>query len=268
MKKFTLAIVAFAAMILASCGGKTQQAEAEVDTTKTFEQAQIEAAIKMHLDSLANDIDTKEFAALNEAIKNGKITLSEEQKMVKPEYLIPASTGNELTTAAQKYAAIAIFDMDKAVAGLYDMDTEAYDAMIAQLTADINDPAIKKADETEGTIAEKHKVLYEEMDKEGRINFYWVATGAATVENLFIMSQNVDKFLNDYTDEQVSNITFRLICILDALDRLSVYDPQLPGLCEALEPLKAINATTVADLKKQLEETKADLSAARLALLK
>ena len=42
MKKFTLAIVAFAAMVLASCGGsKPQQEVADQDTTQTFEQAQL-----------------------------------------------------------------------------------------------------------------------------------------------------------------------------------------------------------------------------------
>ena len=52
MKKFTFAIVAMMAMMFASCGNKAQQPAADdVDSTKTFEQEQIEASIKMHLDS-------------------------------------------------------------------------------------------------------------------------------------------------------------------------------------------------------------------------
>ena len=77
MKKFTLAIVAFAAMVLASCGGsKPQQEVADQDTTKTFEQAQLEASVKMHLDSLSTQINEKQFAAIEENIKAGKIKLS------------------------------------------------------------------------------------------------------------------------------------------------------------------------------------------------
>ena len=83
MKKFTLAIVAFAAMVLASCGGsKPQQEVADQDTTKTFEQAQLEASVKMHLDSLSTQINEKQFAAIEENIKAGKIKLSADEKKV------------------------------------------------------------------------------------------------------------------------------------------------------------------------------------------
>lgn len=268
MKKITIAIVAFAAMVLASCGGaKTQQETEGVDTTKSFEQEQIEAAIKMHIDSLATQIDEKDFATISQSAKDGKITLTADEKKVKPEYLLPASVAEDMATAAQKYSALAMLEIDNAIAGIYDMDQAEYDKAIAKLTADVNDPAIKKMEETEGDYKTKHQVLYTEMEKEGRINFYWISTSAATIENLFIMSQNVDKFLTGYTDEQVANITFRLFCIIDALDRLAEYDPQVPGLAEALEPLKDINAITVDEFKKQLTDAKDKIEASRKAFL-
>lgn len=268
MKKFTIAIVAFAAMVLASCGGQKTQQEAEgVDTTKSFEQEQIEAAIKMHIDSLATQIDEKDFATINDAAKAGKITLTEEEKKVDPAYLINPQEAENATTAGQKYSVLAMLEVDKAIAGLYGKDEAPYEEAIAKLTADVNDPAIKKMEETDGDFKTKHQVLYNEMDQEGRINFYWISTSAATVENLYIMSQNIDKFLNGYTDDQVANITFRLFCIIDALDRLSAYDPQIPGIAEALDPLKDLNATTVEEFKKQLADAKEKLEVSRKAFL-
>ena len=51
MKKLSVFAVAFAAMVLASCGGgnKNNQANEEADSVKSFEQAQVEAGIKMHI---------------------------------------------------------------------------------------------------------------------------------------------------------------------------------------------------------------------------
>ncbi|MCQ2220776.1 MAG: hypothetical protein MJZ12_05250 [Prevotella sp.] len=268
MKKFTFAIVAMAAMMFASCGNKAQQPAADdVDTTKTFEQEQIEASIKMHLDSIAAAMNEKDLSGIAAIAKEGKLTLSADEKKVQPVYLLSANIADELTTIGQKYAAIAMLAIDKEVAKVYDMNIEDYDATIAKLASDINDPAIKKLHDAEIN-KEALAQLSKDMDEEGRINFFWIASSAATVENLYIMSQNVEKFLASYTDEQVSNITFRLFCLLDAMDRLSVYDPQIVGIAEGLEPLKNLNATTVEEFKKELTDSKEMIEASRAAFLK
>lgn len=268
MKKFAFAIMAMAAIMFASCGGNKQQQEAEdVDTTKTFEQEQIEAAIKMHLDSITAAMNEKELAGIAAIAREGKITLSADEKKVQPIYLLSPSVADDLTTIAQKYAATAMLSVDKEIAKLYDMNVDDYTATVAKLASDINDPAIKKlhdADISKEALAQ----LSKDMDEEGRINFFWITTSAAMVENLHIMAQNVEKFIEGYSDEQVANITFRLFCILDAMDRLSVYDPQIVGIAEGLEPLKNINATTVDELKKQLTESKEMIEASRAAFLK
>ena len=79
---------------------------------------------------------------------------------------------------------------------------------------------------------------------------------------------NAEKFLEGYDDEDVANITFRIVLILDAIDRLSVYDAEIQGLADAIQPLKKINATTVDELKKELAEIKDELAEARANILK
>lgn len=268
MKKFTFAIVAFAAMLLASCGGKTQQATEGADTTKTFEQEQIEASIKMHIDSLATAMNEKELTGIAAIARDGKLDLSADEKKVQPIYLLGANIIEDLTTYSQKYAAIAMLAIDKEIAKVYEMNTDDYQASITKLASEINDPAIKALHEGEIS-KEAFQKLAKDMDEEGRINFFWIATSAGTVENIYIMSQNVEKFLASYTDEQVANITFRLFCIMDAMDRLSVYDPQIVGIAEGLQPLQSItNATTVEDFKKVLTDSKEKIEASRAAFLK
>ena len=78
---------------------------------------------------------------------------------------------------------------------------------------------------------------------------------------------NAEKFLEGYDDEDVANITFRIVLILDAIDRLSVYDAEIQGLADAIQ-LKKINATTVDELKKELAEIKDELAEARANILK
>jgi hypothetical protein len=64
------------------------------------------------------------------------------------------------------------------------------------------------------------------------------------------------------------NITFRIFCIIDAIEQLSVYDPQIVGIAEALNPLKNLNAITLADFKKELAASKEQIEASRAAFLK
>lgn len=257
-----------AAMVFASCGNKTQATAETEDTTKTFEQEQIEASIKLHIDSLSAQMNEKELTGIAAIAKEGKLTLSADEKKVQPTYLLGASITSDLTTIAQKYSALAMLTIDKEIAKAYDINVEDYDASIAKLVSEINDPAIKNLHDGElskETLANLSKT----MDEEGRINFFWIASSAATVENIYIMTQNVEKFLASYTDEQVANITFRVFCIIDAMDALSQYDQQIVGISEGLQPLKNLtNVTTVADFKKALTDSKDKIEASRAAFLK
>lgn len=269
MKKFTISIVALAAMVITSCGGgKSQQEASDVDSTKSFEQEQVEAAIKMHIDSLVANMNDKDVVSISDRFENGQVKLTAEDKKVKPDYLLAATTADEATTIAQKYTALSMLMIDQKVAAAYDMDTADYNAAISKLITEINDPALNKAQELDGDLKAKSDLLYKEMSDEGRINFYWIGSAAFMVEDLYILSQNAEKFLEGYTDDQVAAITFRIVCILDAIDRLSVYDPQIPGIADALTPLKDINAITVEDFKKELVASKEKLAASRQDMLK
>lgn len=270
MKKLTLCFVALAAMVIASCGGKANKGgEADSDSVqKPFEQQQIEASIKMHLDSIAAQLSSKQIEGIDQSIKAGTIKLTADEKKVKPDYLFNPDDAANLASAYQKYSALAIMSIDKAVAGMYDMDVKPYDEAMGKLVADLNDPAIKTLQESKASAQENIKKLSTEMEKEGRINFFWTGSCAATVENLYIMSQNADKFVGDFSDEQIANITFRLQLIIDAIDNLSQYDPQIAGVAEAIDNLSDLNATSKAEFLKQLQSSKEKIAAAREGLLK
>ena len=106
------------------------------------------------------------------------------------------------------------------------------------------------------------------MNENGRINYFWQLAAASLVEQLYIANQNSEKFLSVFDDESASNVTFRIVLILDALNRLSEYDPEIKPVADALAPLDVLNAMTVDEMKAQLEQAKDKIEAARAALIK
>lgn len=266
MKKLSILAIAFAAIAFAACGGKKNaQAEAAADSLKSFEQQQIEASIKMHFDSIAAEIGKlKQLPFVQEG--NGGIALTKEEKQVKPDYLLAASVADNATTLAEKYRILSALNVDQKIAALYEMPTEDYDKAIAKLAADINDPSFKAIDDA-NTLFETSTALYDAMNENGRINYFWQMASAALVEQLYLTNQNADKFLSAFDDDAAANVSFRIVLILDAVNRLSEYDSDIKPIAEAIAPLDVLNATTVAEFKTQLNEAKDKINAARKALI-
>ena len=267
MKKLSILAIAFAAVVFAACGGKkSEQAAENADSLKSFEQQQIEASIKMHFDSIAAEIGKlKQLPFLSEGDDGLKLT--KEEKQVKPDYLLSPAVADEATTLAEKYRILSALNVDKKIAALYEMPTEDYDKAITKLVADINDPSFK-AIEDAGSIFETTSALYDEMEKNGRINYFWQLAAAALVEQLYVANQNADKFLSAFNDEAAADVTFRIVLILDAVNRLAQYDPDIEPVAQAIAPLDALNATTVAEMKEQMAKMKDQINAARKALVK
>jgi hypothetical protein len=265
MKKLSILAVAFAAMTFAACGGnKNAQTAEQTDSVKSFEQEQIEAAIKMHFDSLASEIG--KLKQLPVVSKDGQISLSTEEKQVKPDYLLDLAVAENAMTLSEKYRVLSAIEVDKEIAKLYEMPVDEYDKAIAKLAAEINDPSFKAIDDA-ANIYEASTTLYDAMNENGRINYFWQIVATSLVEQLYITSQNSDKFIGSFTDEAAANVTFRIILIQDALNRLTEYDPEVSPVAQAIEPLSVLNATTVDELKSQLADAKEKIAASRNALV-
>lgn len=268
MKKLSLVAVAFAAMIFASCAGGQggQKSEAEqTDSVKSFEQEQLEASIKIQFDSLASELGKLKPLPIMQSGENG-IQLTDQEKQVKPDYLLDVAAADKALTLSEKYRVLSALEVDKEVAKLYDMDTAELDKAIAKLVADINDPSFKAIEGTSG-IHETAQELYSAMSQNGRINYFWQVVASSLVEQLYITSQNTDKFLTSFTDDAAANVTFRIILLQDALNRLTEYDSEISPVVEAIAPLTVLNATTVSELKAQMADAKDKIVASRNALV-
>lgn len=263
MKKLSFLAAAAAALVLASCGGKKTEANQDTQDTVSFEQSQIEQKIMLELDSVANIWNT--LAPVEGVFANGKIQLSEEEQKAKPDYLYDVKNINELSLLSQKYRALGILAVDAKVAELYKMDVDAYSAAMTKIATDINDPAVKYDKDYS---AEDMKAFYEAEKSNGRLNFFWECSAAAIIENLYVLSQNVEKFLPAFDDKSASDFTYHIALLKLSLDDLAAYDANIKELVDILAPLNELNAINVEQLKEQVAKMKPQIETARAQMLK
>ena len=165
-----------------------------------------------------------------------------------------------------------MFTADKNIANMYGMSITDYNESIFKLLTDINDPALKDFYTLPSIDIESDREAFEifvdEEYEAGRANFFWDGTAAGLVEQLFILTRDVDKFMPMFTDQVAADVTYNFVCVHEGLIQMIKLYPEMEGLNTALEPLYVINAISVAQLREQLLQLKGDIEAARAYLLK
>lgn len=266
MRKVFFAAIAIVAAGLASCGGnKTEQSSALEDSVVEFVQSELKAEMILELDSLLDEVSQCKAPAFVKSGDSG-ISLTDEEKKVKPDYLLDPKSATNATLLSEKYRALTALRIDRNVASLYGMDVAGYDEAISTLLADINDPALKAS--MENTDEADIKTLYAAEKEAGRINFVWQCLATSTVESLFITAQNVDKFTSTLDDEAAANITKRLAHVSVSANALVDFDSDFKPVAESINLLKDVNATNAADFRVQLKDQKEAIENARNMLVK
>lgn len=272
MKKITIILLAAAIVALPSCKNRknANNQEAKDYTEATAEEIN-EEELKANMAALIESAKKIKPVPFVKATQDGTLVLSEKEKMVKPDYLLDPAKANNLATLYQKYRAVGMFTADKNIANMYGMSITDYNESIFKLLTDINDPALKDFYTLPSIDIESDREAFEifvdEEYEAGRANFFWDGTAAGLVEQLFILTRDVDKFMPMFTDELASDITFNFICVHDGLTKMVEAYPEMESLNEVLTPLYVINAITVEQLRTQLLEVKADIENARAFLL-
>lgn len=267
MKRFTT-ILAIASICLfaVSCGQGKNAKKVETEAKSEAELNQ-EELIRIHLDTLSNDLANLQAMGVIANVKDGKIVLTEQEKKLKPDYLLDPAFADNLQTLSQKYRAISMLAADKEIAKLYDMSTTAYDKALVKLYADVNDPGLKTVVDSPDFFGSL-KEYYAACKENGRIELFWDACASAIMEELFIASQNTDMFLAGFNDEQASNISYHITLLSIAVEDLAAINPEYESLNESMQPLVVINAISLDQLKEQLAQMKAEISSTRMVLSK
>ena len=269
MKKISLVIAFAAAIVLAGCNGSKQTKNgSETDSTDVFVEQLIKAGMNMHLDSLTELWLRLKPSSFYSTTQDGKIILSQDEKKVKPEYLFnPEELASKLETMSYKYRALAVYAVDKEVAKLYDMK-DVYTPAIKKLAAELNDPSLKFIDENSEKMeyTELNSQAYKIAEENGRANRYWEVAASSIIEQIYLIANNQDKFLANFTDKDAEDMTYRTILLCESFQDLAEYHPDLANLNNVILPLEKLDALTVDKLREQLTELKADIEKSRAQL--
>lgn len=272
MKHLTFLLAAISIVLFSACGnnqGKKKEAK-DTKAVSTAEQY-LTADLKIKMDSLVASMSQLGVIPMVADAQNGKIVLTAKEKMVKPNYLLPLSKATDAVTLTQKYRAIMMYRIDMAVAELYDMPTSEYEEVLGKLIVGVDNPAFTsdfRASLKDGNMSEQISKFYDAELEKGTVNFFWEGAVAGIVEQIFIMTKNIDKFIVCFDDESASEVTYRFILVHDAIESLIQYHPEMAALNEVLQPLYVINAINVQQLRDQLMELKGEIEVVRDFMLK
>ena len=271
MKKLAVIVLACAIIALPSCKNQGKKKVAKTETaTETVSQAAQYATeeLKVNFETLLESVKKMNKAPF---LKSGNnVELTDKEKMVKPEYLVDPAVANGLVTLTQKYRVAAVLAADEIIAEMYDMSVDSYEAAIKKLIVDINDPAFKSYAESYGKAEDESALLSKLMNDEydaGRANYFWELCAAYLVEELYICTQNIEKFMPMFDDETASEVTYNFVCVHEGIKQLVEFYPEMKSLNEILDPLYVINAINVEQLRAQLIELKGEIEVIRAMLL-
>ncbi len=273
MKRITTLLLAAVIIAMPSCKNNNKANQQQDDDYSQATSQELTAeALEVDMANLIESAKKIKAVPFIKSQKDGKLVLSDKEKMVKPDYLTAPEAAAELVTLNQKYRAIGILTSDKSIAELYDMPVTGYSENILKLLTDINDPALTEFYTLPSLDIESNKeafsIFVDDEAKAGRLNYFWEGVSAGLVEQVFILTRDIDKFMPMFNDDLASDISFNFVCVHDGLTKTVDATPEMAGLNEILEPLYVINAVTVDQLKAQLTELKDTIAAAREKLLK
>ena len=267
MKKYTFLSVL---LCLCACTGNKTNNNATLTEAETIE---LQETVVNHLDSLAGILcDSTQLASIHSILDANAMKLTDEQKMVKPDYLLENKDFESLVTLSEKYRAHAMAMVDSRVTKLYGMDNSSdYVAYIERLQADIADNAfneMKAKGHNDFFVPETYVQLYNEMKNAERLQYFYESTSAMVVETMYILSKNDDALVSQLTDEQTQALVRHLSVVSEATDLLSQSNPYLNKSAKQLSKLTGINASTTSELKEQLAKSKNEIGALRILMLK
>jgi len=271
MKKITLVMAVAAALMMTACNNKQKAAEANTETTETFEEQQIKAGMNVQLDSLTNLFLGLQQRGLFGVDKEGNIQLSADEKKVTPDYLFtPEKLADKLETLSAKYRALIVYYTDKQIGDLYEMQ-DVWTPELKKLSSEINDPALEmiladKEKYNKDNFEEINRKAYQMEEESGRANHFWEACATAIVEQTYLLSVNQEKLLSQLTDKDAEDLTYRIVLLNDSFEQLSEYNPQLMQLLTVLQPLAKLNAISIDQLREQLNESKDEIANSRALL--
>ncbi len=273
MKRIAIALLLISALIVSACGNSSsKKKDAQTKSETSLQEQYLTEDLIIKIDSLVSGFQQLGVMPHMKAIQEGTLVLTDREKRVKPTFLMPLAKVNDLVTLSQKNRALAVYSVDKAIAQLYGLPVEEYDQVIAQLLVDTDNVALMEGAEVNVEINALDINTWvvtmgeEQMEKE-QIHMFFETMAAGILEALYFTSLDIPRYITYFNDQTAADVSYRFLLVVDGIESLIPYHPELESIRGILEPLKVINAINVKQLEEQLNTLATDIETARNKLL-
>jgi len=212
-----IALVAICFAMMVSC--KSKQSEPTPEEIEAQKLALTDSVLA-YIDEIAD----KYIAISDTADLLSLFTLSESEKMVKPDYLLDPSEVNNFITKRQKVYALGFYSMDYYLLKIYDMPTDATKEAIVKLVAELDFPFEQGFLSKYKSSSEMLKDEYRIFKERGETECFWHLMNAASFEIDYFISQNPDLFYKYISDEANVAENIQWDYLFDVIKQLAQYD--------------------------------------------
>jgi len=273
MKKslILIAVAMVAALTVVSCKNnrKAQSQQPTQEEIQEMKQALADSVLAK-IDEYAERL----FVASDGTMQFHKLELTEEEKIVKPDYLLDPSFASTLVTKSQKVNALAIYLTEYEIRRSYDMPLDEIKEVIAKLAVELNFSFDFKSIKKDTPVSELIKEQYNNLKERGDLAYFWQFQFATLTESSYILA-NTDVIFNKMSANEERALDECWQVLHKSIEELAQYDEEMSmvndcwkkTVIEQSEEDKAVKFANLESVKQTLTDNKDILIARRNALL-
>jgi len=199
-----------------------------------------------------------------EATSNGisfcSIELTENEKAIKPDYLLDPAIANQLVTKTQKVNAFAIYAIESVIRDIYNMPVDDVKEVMSKLAADINHPINFETIYDNGiSPSEKVRQLYKNCKESGDLAYFWQFENAIMREVDYLLAKDTDLYFSHIPEDAMHSYAIKgWTYFFDAIKTLAPYDEEIAMVLNTVDPwaVSVDNEEITAKYYSTLEQTK------------
>jgi len=163
------------------------------------------------------------------------IELTDEDKQVKPDYLLDPNEAAKFVTKNQKVNSLAIYVMEYCVRLLYDMPTDEVKKVIAKLAIDLNHPIDGDFLTSDRMASDYIREEYKVCKERGDVAYFWQFENAILREIDYLIANNTELYLSKISEENLASYNEQWHSIYQAVWALAPFDSEMALIYQSFE---------------------------------
>jgi len=163
------------------------------------------------------------------------LSLTDSEKLLKPDYLLDPSAADNFVTRSQKINALAYYTLECGVRDAYDMPLDEVKEVIAKLSLELNIPIDLEYFKSDAPESEKISSTYELCKQRGDIAAFWQFHCAFIFHTDYIIASNPKLYIPKISEEGLKQFNLRLEYVNDAATALAPYDQEMAALLKEIK---------------------------------